>query len=429
MSLRRQLTLALVFFLVGVTVVITAFTVISNERAEKFTWSTMLNFEMDRIEDTTNVRQVTDTGNGIGGDVINRIVYYRADSSTGIPAPFANLRVGVHDDLNLNGRLFAALVRGEAQYRRVVAVDVSSVEAKEKALARQVLFTILVSMLSFATLALWGLRRLLHPLQQLSDDIARLTPRDSATRLAPIARGTSEITTITSAINAYVERNQRFLEREREFINTASHELRTPIAVLRNTLQLAQTDLANRVDVSHRIVRSAQVVQEMQELLDVLLVLARDPEKLAPAREEFNLNGLVQQVVEEHAHLLSSRELHLTVSGEDLVILAPPKIVEIALSNIVRNAIENSDRGTIHVNVAAPGVVTVTDPGHGMTAQEISALYAQAARGHGGDRQLGIGLQLLARICSHLDWSLEFTESADGQTQARLRFPTIKKLG
>ncbi len=425
-SLRQQLVAALVIFLLAITTVITAFTVISNERAERFTWTTMLGFEMDRIEhlvDDDDAGTITTTDDGK-----NKILYFSEKSNATIPAPFAALGKGVHDDIKVDGRLFAAMVRGEDDDRRVLAVDVTSVEEKERELAKQVLITMASLMVLFGLIAFWGLNRFLKPLRQLSDEIALLKPENATQSVPPIPRATSEITTISDAINAYVERNRQFLEREREFINTASHELRTPIAILRNNLQLSQTDLRNSTDPLPRLERSSQVVDEMADLLSVLLVLARDPSKLAPLYEEFDLRDLLNEVTAQHSHLLELKELSFEVAGAGVIVNAPPKLAHVALSNLIRNAIENSDRGVIRAVIAAPGTVTITDPDHGMTPKEISALYAKAARGGGGDRQLGIGLQLLSRICSHLGWSLNFAESDDGHTQATLNFPSAEKL-
>jgi len=88
-------------------------------------------------------------------------------------------------------------------------------------------------------------------------------------------------------------------------------------------------------------------------------------------------------------------------------LLAPLAIVQAAIGNLLRNAIENSDRGTISISLERGGVVVIEDPGHGMTPEEISTVYARMARGGGGRDGGGIGLDLIARLCEHLGWRLE----------------------
>ena len=87
--------------------------------------------------------------------------------------------------------------------------------------------------------------------------------------------------------------------------------------------------------------------------------------------------------------------------------MAPLPIVQAAIGNLLRNAIENSDRGEITVRLERRTTVVIEDPGHGMTPEEISAIYARIARGGGERSGGGIGLDLISRICEHLAWKLD----------------------
>ena len=66
-------------------------------------------------------------------------------------------------------------------------------------------------------------------------------------------------------------------------------------------------------------------------------------------------------------------------------------------------------------------MVEIADPGHGMTPEQISAIHARMARG--GEREgAGIGLDLIARLCEHLGWTLDFDSQPQRGTTARLNF-------
>ena len=101
-------------------------------------------------------------------------------------------------------------------------------------------------------------------------------------------------------------------------------------------------------------------------------------------------------------------------------VAAPLHIVQAAVGNLLRNAIENSDRGEIHVRLDADATVTLEDPGHGMAPEDISRIYAQMARGGSRDGG-GIGLDLLARLCEHLGWTLSIQSVPGRGTISRLR--------
>ncbi|MBB4592882.1 signal transduction histidine kinase [Xanthomonas arboricola] len=93
--------------------------------------------------------------------------------------------------------------------------------------------------------------------------------------------------------------------------------------------------------------------------------------------------------------------------------------MQTAIGNLLRNAIENSDRGIIRISLSAPGTVRIADPGHGMTPEEVSAIYARLARGNARQGN-GIGLELIGRLCEHLGWKLSLASDAGQGTVATL---------
>ncbi|WP_369124341.1 sensor histidine kinase, partial [Listeria seeligeri] len=80
------------------------------------------------------------------------------------------------------------------------------------------------------------------------------------------------------------------------------------------------------------------------------------------------------------------------------------------IGNLLRNAIENSDRGSVRVHSRGPSTIVVEDTGHGMTDAEIAFLYARIIRS-GYTSTAGIGLSLISRICEHFNWTFHITSS------------------
>ena len=95
-----------------------------------------------------------------------------------------------------------------------------------------------------------------------------------------------------------------------------------------------------------------------------------------------------------------------------------PQIVRAAIGNLLRNAIENSDQGVIDIALDRSGTVTIRDPGHGLSPEQISAIYLRMARGGG---EAGIGLDLIARLCDHFGWRLSLQSDAGRGTTAVLQ--------
>ena len=158
-------------------------------------------------------------------------------------------------------------------------------------------------------------------------------------------------------------------------------------------------------------------------------VLARDPARLHRASEPLDLAALLRAIVEDHRHLAEHKDLGIRIDAPRSVqVVAPPQILRAALGNLLRNAIEHSDRGEIVVRLEAPATVVIDDPGHGMTPEEVSAAYARIARG-GGSRGGGIGLDLIARLCEHLRWSLDIQSDHGRGTTTTLRLDDAETPG
>lgn len=198
----------------------------------------------------------------------------------------------------------------------------------------------------------------------------------------------------------------------------ASHELRTPVAVISGAVTLAMNH-ANAPDGLRKVLqRVARASRDMEQLIRMLLVLAKSPDLVNASGSDVDLVAVVNDVIEDHAHLTAQKTL--TVEAGVLLptrLVAPVQLVQVSIANILRNAIEQSDAGAVRVSVDPPGVVKIEDPGHGLSPEEISRIYARIARASGERYSRGIGLELITRICEHLGWQLQMhSESGRGTT-------------
>jgi signal transduction histidine kinase len=262
-----------------------------------------------------------------------------------------------------------------------------------------------------------------RPLSTLATRIGALQADRTGQRIEVPEQATSELVVIADALNDYLARNDRFVERERAFIDTTSHELRTPIAIIAGASGIALEQEGALGPARAQLLRINHTAREVERLIGLLLLLARDPARLSTISEPVDLGPLLRQIVESHRHLTREKDLLIElVETTPCSVVAPLAGVQAAVGNLLRNAIENSDRGTIHITLAAPATITISDPGHGMTAEEISTIYARVARGGGEREGGGIGLDLIARLCEHLGWSLALRSKPDFGTTAVLHF-------
>jgi two-component system sensor histidine kinase QseC len=268
--------------------------------------------------------------------------------------------------------------------------------ARREALATDISEHILLPALVFlplvALMLASAIRRGLLPLQRLSGKIAALDV-DAGQILVP-QQPYRELGVTVQSINALVLRLQAQIGRERRFAADVAHELRTPLTALvlqarraRNGGGAAEQDQALQA-VEQGALRAGRILSQ-------LLDLARAQSLTGDVSEQVDLCALALRVVSEHAALAHELGQDIALEAPELPLVLPGQstLLELALRNLVDNALRHNPAGTyVEVRVArdAAGQVTlsVSDDGEDLSDAPASD----------PDTGLGIGLTLVERI-------------------------------
>ncbi len=420
-GLRHRLTLWLIGYAALLSLAVFVHGYIVNAQAEQLTWRSLLTLELEYFLERSAVdphyrwidtRTVSLYGNAGGAP---------------LPPAVAALGPGLHDEVQLAGGEKVVLVRDVRGRRLALVLDITELHDHENDLALWMLVSNALAILLLGGLVIWGIGRVVQPLTDMAQHIARLRPDHPGQRIAVHPRASAEQVVIADALNDYLARNDLFVERERAFIDSTSHELRTPIAVIGGAAELALEQHDVPPGVSNQLLRIRRTASGVGQLISLLLMLAKDPARLARGNDLVRLDQLLPDIVDDHRHLCADKRLELLLAPlPPCEVLIPLAIVQVAIGNLLRNAIENSDQGQIQIAMLAPGVVCIDDPGHGMTPEEISKIYMRMARG-GSREGSGIGLDLIARLCEHLGWALHLDSLAGTGTRATLDLSSALK--
>ncbi|WP_337244649.1 HAMP domain-containing sensor histidine kinase [Luteimonas sp. gir] len=385
-----------------------------NEYAERLLWDSMLRTEFARHLE----RRAGDPAYRWSDSDSLRLYVGQA----GAPPETDRLPDGIHDEVELaDGTEMLVLVTHVDGLRHVLTLDITEMEREEDRLTLFILGSSVLLVLLMGAVMAVGLGRALRPLTTLARDIATLSPDRAGQRVVPGPQASSELEVIAAALNDYLQRNEHFVERERAFIRTASHELRTPVAVMSGAAELALAAPEIPAATAHQLRRIRHTADDMDRLIALLLALAKDPARLLQAGHPIELSALLPAIIDDHRHLTRDKALEIVLHApQPCTILAPPGVVRATVGNLLRNAIEHSDDGRIEIALSADATVVIRDPGHGMSPEQISTIYSRMARSAApvGD---GIGLELIARVCEHLGWALEIESAPGGGTTATLR--------
>lgn len=414
-DLRARLALGLLGYALLLGALVGGIGLLMFETVEREAWRALLEVEMARV---IALRQAAPEFAFSPTDSLSLAVTPISASASG-SGVFAGLGPGLHHALVDGERRLAVLVRDQGEDRLYLSFDITELERRERTLGLLVAGLALVAALALGLLG-WQLAgTLLAPLRRLAAEVAAIDPRSDARPLPELRSGGPEIALIRAAINGYIERQASHLRREREFVDSAGHELRTPIAVISGAAELALGHRGLPESVRRQLRRILLSARGAEQLANVLLVLAKDPSRLAESADRIHLDEVLLDIIDDHRHLCPQGALELRVETlAPCEILAPIGVLQVAVGNLLRNALEHSHRGVVRVGLDPPGVFWVEDPGSDLRPEDIARIYASRARE--GAQSSGIGLPLVRRIAEHLGWRIEFASSGGGGTRALL---------
>jgi signal transduction histidine kinase len=236
-----------------------------------------------------------------------------------------------------------------------------------------------------------------------------------------------DVETLAGALHSFASRIEEFVERERNFTRDASHELRSPLTVIKIAADvLLEEELAPFT--RRAILRIKRSVSDMEAMIEAFLILARESDAGLP-EEDFVVNDAVREEIERAQPLLEGKPVTLTLDEQTAFALhAPPKVFAAMVSNLIRNACLYTETGNVRV-VVGTDFVSVRDSGIGMTADELAHVFQPYYRGNrsvsGGH---GVGLTLVRRLSNRFGWPIELHSRVDVGTTATIRFPRAARV-
>ena len=256
----------------------------------------------------------------------------------------------------------------------------------------------------------WIVRRSLRGVARIAHEAERIDASRRGMRLSE-AQVPSEIAPLVRAVNEALGRLDEGYERQRRFIASAAHELRTPIAILRVKVDAA-TDPAMR--------RLSSDVERLANLAEQMLDLQRLDS--AWRDEELDLAALVRRVAGDLAPLLiaSNRSIEVVVDGA-LPVRGDAGAIERVVTNLVQNAIEHGGR---HVVVRVAGSsFEVEDDGPGIPPEERERVFEPFHRLRPRSAGSGLGLHLVQQVVERHGGRVALLGASGGGTLARVEFP------
>jgi len=250
----------------------------------------------------------------------------------------------------------------------------------------------------------WIARRALAPVDRIITEVREITDGRSLHRRLAEPMVKDELGRLTETLNQMMTRLERSFAALRRFTADASHELKTPLTVLRAGVERAITMPSLPSEALAALEETLQEINRMTELVEALLMLARADEGTAPLhRETVDLRAIVEETGETGELLAAEAGVSMEVADPVIVPVDASRIRQLIL-NLLTNAVKYTPAGgSVRLQLGPSNgrvTLTVADSGVGIAPGDLPHIFdrfwrADSARTRTGERSgTGLGLAI-----------------------------------
>lgn len=305
----------------------------------------------------------------------------------------------------------------------LVAISTVTVAARQEFNVRSLFALAFIS--AGGMLAAWLLAgRALRPVRLLEAAVSDITAHNMAARL-PVPAAQDEIGRLTASFNAMLDRLAYSFEQQKRFSSSVAHELKTPLATMKMSLQVAKMEGNELGAVTERSVdRLIGVVNSLLDLTNETVEAMDDEIALAP---------LLCELAGELRPLYADKKLKIICDADTGLppVLGNAPLARRLLGNLIENAMKyNMPDGTVTLCAARDGDtirVSVSDTGPGIPADALDRVFEpfycvdpSRSRSFGG---AGLGLSIARAIAERHGWTLTAENLPDGGAAFTVRIP------
>jgi len=329
-------------------------------------------------------------------------------------------------------RSFLALTRGvrvdDGDYTVIIVSFTDGQRESVETVVKLLLigFPGLLLLVGIATWLLIG--RTLGPVERIRQRVAEIGPTRLDERV-PVPQTRDEIALLAITMNRMLDRLQASQQAQRQFVSDASHELRSPLATLSATLEVADADVSGRAWRDLRSVMGAETAR-MGILVENLLLLARaDDQGLRIIAVDVDLDDLLEQ---EARRLRMASDLRVSTAIEPVRVQGDL----LKLSQVLRNLVDNASRyarTSVRLSLIGAGssaVLTVDDDGPGIPPTERQRVFERFVRlDESRDRAsggAGLGLPIVREVVLGHHGAVGIDNSPEGGCRVIVQLPILQ---
>ena len=361
--------------------------------------------------------------------------YLLPDDSEAMPAKYTDMRTGFHELAGSGSGFNVVYTTSNMDKNLLLVFDGQQVGKLALFFGMFPLAGVLIVIYLASWLAYRFSSRAVSPIIKLSRDVESLDPgsKDFATDLklllADYQNSDYDVKTLSAALSRLSDRIDTFVVRERNFTRDASHELRSPITVIKIAADLLLADDSLSAGSRRTVERIKGNASDMEELIQALLVLARESDK-ALSMDPVCVNDVIREEMERTQVLLEGKQVNVTFESEqELVINGSDKVVSVLIGNLIRNAYSYTDEGRVDISIRG-NRLSISDSGVGMSNDELDTMFKPFQRGGSKQRGgYGVGLTIVKMLSDRFHWPININSELGKGTSVTVDFPVLEISG
>ncbi len=270
------------------------------------------------------------------------------------------------------------------------------------------------------------------PIEKLTNMISKLHPEDKKNDI-PLVENIIEYRNLTNSINKLITRYEENIRRKYQFVSNASHELKTPLTILRGELEMALGSARSEEDFQSVLASSLDEVIRLSNVVDALLEISKaESGKIILKLERTNISKMINDLSQDIEILAEDKNLKLELNIDNNIYsrIDSARFYQ-ALLNVIDNAIKyNKQNGMISIelkNIDGRVKVIVSDTGIGISPEDLERVFERFFRADDAkDRNIvgtGLGLPIVKWIVDSHNGSIIINSELNIGTSVEISIP------
>lgn len=300
----------------------------------------------------------------------------------------------------------------------------------------ETLFNILLATYPLILILLFLIARLIagrsiKPINEVIDTANKIT-RNNLTSRIHLPHNRDELYILSETINQLLDRIESVIEREKSFTSYASHEFRTPLAVLKGTLEILIRKPRSQKEYEDKVQYCIKEIDRLNHLVDDLLILSRyENQRMSLHLDFVNIQSVIDSSLSYFATTIHQKDIGIEtiVQTNALSFESDTNLFSTIINNLISNAVKYSHNGgEIRINVNEEDghiLLSITDRGIGIPEKELDKIFDKFHRSadDAAIKGFGLGLPIVKRFCQLLNIQLDIDSTENVGTCVILRIP------